>query len=74
MAGQQRSLIYEDWSAKTGHPAMIKENHISFFEAQKKVWVNDVFGSGELLFARKFSDENLGLLERIDKMIECKGN
>ena len=74
MEGQRRNLIYEDWSTKAGHPAMINENHISFFQARKEVCVKDIFGSGELLFARKFSDENLGLLERIDKMIEFKGN
>ena len=51
---------------------MINDQHIALFEAQDKVCVNDVYGSGELLFARKFSDDNPDLLQRIDDMIARK--
>jgi hypothetical protein len=68
----RRNLLYEDWSAQGAHPAMINDQHISFFEGQDKVHVNDVFGDGELMFARKFSDDSLELLERIDAIIEQK--
>lgn len=68
----RRNFLYEDTSAQGAHPAMINERHVALFEAQDKVWVNDVFGSGEALFARKFSDESLDLLQRIDVMIERK--
>jgi core-2/I-Branching enzyme len=67
-----RNLCYEDWSVPGGHPAMINGKHVAFFEAQEKVCVNDVYGPGELLFARKFSDDSLDLLQRIDDMIERK--
>jgi hypothetical protein len=68
----RRSLLYRDWPVPGHHPAMLGDAHIRFFEEQEKVWVDDQFGPGEVLFARKFSDDNLGLLERIDVMIERK--
>lgn len=68
----RRNLLYEDWSAAIAHPAMINDEHIAFFEARDEVRVNDVFGDGESLFARKFSDANLELLQRMDEMIERK--
>ena len=68
----RKSLVYADWSADGSHPEMIARQHIKRFDAQEKVWLNDVYGSGEALFARKFSDENLALLEQIDEMIVRK--
>lgn len=68
----RKNLLYEDWSAQGAHPAMINERHIAFFEAHERVSVSDVFGDGEFLFARKFSDDSLKLLERIDDMIRRK--
>jgi Core-2/I-Branching enzyme len=68
----RRNLVYEDWSVGGGHPAMINEEHCAVFESQEKVCVQDLHGPGELLFARKFSDENLQLVKRIDAMISCK--
>lgn len=65
----RRNLVYTDWSAGGSHPALIDEKHISFFAAHKKVSVNSVFGPGEALFARKFSDDRLDLLDKIDAMI-----
>jgi hypothetical protein len=68
----RRNLVYEDWSAQGAHPEMIGDRHIQFFEAHEKVEINDVYGSGELLFARKFSDNHMGLLDRVDEMISRK--
>ena len=51
---------------------MITTQHIQFFEAQDNVWVEDMYGSGEALFARKFSDQGLDLVDRIDEMISRK--
>jgi hypothetical protein len=68
----RRNLLYEDTSAQGAHPAMINDQHVALFEAQEKVWVNDVYGSGEALFARKFSGDRLDLLQRIDDMIQRK--
>ena len=52
---------------------MLNDKHLRFFESQDKVLVEDEWGSGEVLFARKFSDDNLGLVDRIDEMIRRKG-
>ena len=68
----RRNLLYEDWSASGAHPAMISDRHLSAFEAQDKVCLNDVWGPSEVLFARKFSDDNLDALRRLDEMIVRK--
>jgi hypothetical protein len=68
----RRSLLYRDWPVPGHHPALLSELHLAFFERQAKVWVEDQFGSGEALFARKFSDDRLDLVERIDEMIDQK--
>jgi len=68
----RRNLLYEDWMGQKDHPAMINEKHVAFFESQNEVCVQDHHGPGELLFARKFSDQNLGILQRMDSMIQRK--
>jgi|HubBroStandDraft_3_1064219.scaffolds.fasta_scaffold134654_2 hypothetical protein len=68
----RRNLVYEDWSAEGAHPAMIGERHLAFFEQHQQVRVRDVYGEGETLFARKFSDANLGLVRQIEEMIGRK--
>jgi hypothetical protein len=68
----KRNLLYEDWTKQGAHPEMIGEPHIAEFEAREIVEINDGFGKGELLFARKFSDETVSLLDRIDTMIRRK--
>ncbi|MGC1871369.1 MAG: beta-1,6-N-acetylglucosaminyltransferase [Acidobacteriaceae bacterium] len=65
------NLVYEDWSARGSRPEMITEKHIAFFESQERVFDLSE-GPCELLFARKFSDQNLGLLRRIDRMVAQK--
>lgn len=67
-----RSVHYIDWSVPGLHPAMISERHVGAFEIQEKVWVDDIWGSGEALFTRKLSDERLDLARRIDEMIAGK--
>jgi core-2/I-Branching enzyme len=68
----RKNLLFEDWSAQGAHPEMINGHHILFFEGRDAVCTNDEFGDGEFLFARKFCDENIELLERIDEMIKRK--
>jgi hypothetical protein len=68
----RRGLYYTDWSANGAHPAMITEQHIASFEAQDKICHSDIYGSAEVLFARKFSDDRLDLVQRIDDMIKRK--
>jgi len=68
----RRNLVFEDWSAGGSRPAMISDGHVVHFEEQQQVRLDDVWGSGEVLFARKFSDDNLGIVDRVDAMINRK--
>jgi hypothetical protein len=68
----RRSLLYRYWPVPGHHPEMLTEKQIEFFETQERVWIEDQFGRGEALFARKFSDAALNLVDRIDAMIERK--
>jgi hypothetical protein len=45
---------------------------VEHFSAQQGVMIDDIYGAGEALFARKFSDTNTSLLRRIDEMAETK--
>jgi hypothetical protein len=65
----RRNVLYEDWVAEGAHPAMITARHVSHFESEGGLWLEDIYGSGEALFARKFDDHRSELLERIDEMI-----
>lgn len=68
----RRNLLYEDWSTPGAHPATITAQHIAKFESSDQINLTDMYGPGEFLFARKFSDESLELLTRIDQIIRTK--
>jgi len=71
------NLVYEEWPPASDHPKgprMITDQHVAIFEKQEQVCLDDLYGSREALFARKLSDDNLGLVDRIDAMINLKGN
>jgi hypothetical protein len=67
-----RSLVYADWSDRGPHPAMIAEGHLVMFERSEKFDIENPFGRGELLFARKFSENSRAIIDRIDEMIHRK--
>jgi hypothetical protein len=50
-------------------PSFLNSAHVQRIELLDRPWIDDEWGSGEALFARKFSDDNLKLLDRIDAMI-----
>jgi hypothetical protein len=68
----RRGLYYTEWTGGA-HPLIIGDRHIALFEAQERIILTDMYGTGEVLFARKFSDENLDLLQRVDKLIARYG-
>ena len=68
----QRSLFYRDYPPNLSHPALLSERHVQYFESQERVLVDDEWGSGEVLFARKFSDQTLNVIDRIDEMIRLE--
>ncbi len=65
----KRNLTYTDWSAGGGHPATINQGHLTIFEA-KQIRLDDAFGAGVMLFARKFSDDTLDIIDNLDKIIK----
>ncbi len=71
-ARTRRNLVYEDWSSRGAHPAMISEKHLALFESEEKVIMEEVYGVGEVLFARKFCDEDLSIVARMEEMIRRK--
>jgi hypothetical protein len=68
----RRNLVFEDWSGQSAHPTMINRRHVSAFAACEQVYSRDPYGVGEVLFARKFSDDSLDLLDEIDDMVARK--
>ena len=64
--------MFEDWSGCVQHPRMIDEADLRYFESQQEVIVTDFDGTSEVLFARKFSDDDLRLVERTEEMIRKK--
>lgn len=68
----RRDLLYDDWCVSGPHPGMIDSGHIAFFESRGRVLVDDMYGVGEALFARKFSDARLDLVDRVESMIVRK--
>jgi len=61
-----RNLTYADWSkGLSRNPAAITMDHIERF-ADPAFELNDVEGKGPCFFARKFSETDSALLDRID--------
>lgn len=67
-----RNFVYEDWSALGEHPAMVGERHMALFEGPGPIVFGDVYGTSEMLFARKFCDATIGLLDRLEKVRDVK--
>lgn len=64
-----RNLTYTDWSEGGGSPASLTEKHLQFFEANPSIVVNDGYGTGEVIFARKFSDESPNIVIELERLI-----
>jgi Core-2/I-Branching enzyme len=70
----RRNLMYEDWDVPgVRHgPRLLSAEHLEFFASRDEICVEDIHGPGELLFARKFSDDDLSLIDRVEEMIRNK--
>lgn len=69
----RRNFTYLHWPAGE-RPSVFTTALIQKIElSDHRPWIDDEWGSGEALFARKFSDNNLELLDQIDAMIIRKG-
>ena len=67
-----QSLTYTDWSAGGSRPAYITEKHLDFFQTTSSIDLDGAYGGGEILFARKFTDDSEGLVTRLEKLIVDK--
>lgn len=65
-----RNLTYADWSKGGASPLNISEAHLNFFRTTTLFPSSDVFGSGEMLFARKFQDNSEDIIMKLDKQIK----
>lgn len=62
-----RSLTFDDFSREEPpHPALIDRDHLARFLRDDCV-IEDCWGRGVCLFARKFGDENDDILDEIDR-------
>jgi Core-2/I-Branching enzyme len=68
----RRNVMYEDWRAGSPHPNMIGEQHLVLFREQNQITATDVYGAGELLFARKFSDATLPISAELIEIAKHK--
>jgi hypothetical protein len=67
-----RNVTYTDWGQGGAHPGALHDGHLARFAAPLGVLAEDVYGRGEVLFARKFKDSDAPLLARVDAIIEQK--
>jgi core-2/I-Branching enzyme len=69
----RRNLTYADWLSPGRKPAIIEAWHVDqFASCDGPVMADDAYGRGELLFARKFSEDSSELVFRIDSIIALK--
>lgn len=69
MANVRRNLTYTDWSAGGASPANMSARHVDYFRATTHFGAGDVYGSGPMMFARKFSDSDDALLQAMDAQL-----
>jgi hypothetical protein len=65
----RRNVTYIHWPVTQNRPSILNSTHVQQIESSDPPWIDDEWGSGEALFARKFSDDRLDLVDRIDSMI-----
>ncbi len=65
----QRNLTYADWSARGRSPEWIQRKHLEFFRSTTRFPEDDPYGPGEILFARKFSEDADDLIRELDHII-----
>lgn len=64
-----RNLTYTDWSEGGGSPVSLTDKHLQFFATNPSIVVSDGYGTGEVLFARKFSDEAQDIVAELEQLI-----
>jgi hypothetical protein len=72
-ADRVRNLTFADWSRPNGGPGMIDMDHLKMFTGSDRIVADDGYGKGELLFARKFGDNDSELTKLIDEQLIRRG-
>lgn len=67
-----RNLTYTKWKKGSSSPSIINEDDLEFFEKNFRYMIEDGYGKGELLFARKFNDQSHDIVSKIIKNNEQK--
>lgn len=62
----ERNLTYTDWSAGGASPANMSAAHVAVFRASRQFGADGAYGSGPMIFARKFKDDDADLLRVLD--------
>lgn len=70
----QSCLTYANWEAGGANPSLISEKDLKLFKVAGPIIMSDVYGTGEILFARKFSDDAEEMVAKIDQIIREKEN
>lgn len=65
----RRNVTYADWSAHGSSPANLCERHLDFFRSDWPLLLDDDYGRGEALFARKFSDLRPDIAAGVDQIV-----
>ncbi len=65
----RRNLTYADWTARGSHPATITTAHVERLGRPGPYVEGGPYGSGELLFARKFPDDGGAMTGLVDVAI-----
>lgn len=65
----KRNLTYTDWSAGGASPANMSAAHVDYFRTTKQFGAEGAYGSGPMLFARKFNDNDAALLHAMNAQL-----
>lgn len=65
-----RNLTFADWTAGGRSPARLSNEHVHGFASVTRFGSHDVYGDGEILFARKLSDESQDVVAALDRLIQ----
>lgn len=65
----RRNFTYADWSACGSSPADLGQSNLDWFRSSWPVTLDDHYGRGDALFARKFSDSRPDVTDGIDRLV-----
>jgi len=68
------NLTYTDWSGGGSSPAQLTDQHVDLLGSGTSFATDSIYGKGEVLFARKFSDDSGGVVERLNQVITERHN